>query len=283
MACLRYTFMLLAAVCSGLAGCTTQPRADATLSIAAAAGAATSYVTVNGFELLVVRGPAEGSLLEAESLHVYIAGDGTPWRGNQVARNPGPFKPLAIELMLRDPAPSVFLGRPCYHLQSAFAASNCRPSLWSFERFSPRVVAAMAVGLRQLSRAADDAPLTLIGYSGGGVLAVLLAHEVAAVDTVVTLAAPLDVSAWSAHHNYTPLVGSLDPAQLPVLRRKLVELHFQGRNDQEVPPAITEGYFEAQETAGRNVGRQLEAHQHRCCWVKHWPEMLPLEHSNSEH
>ena len=258
----------------GTVGCATQSGGDATAGIVAAAGLQASYATVDGFELLVVRGassPAGGVAEQAAtSLHVYIAGDGTPWRGNRVTGNPGPFKPLAIKLMLLDPSPSILLGRPCYHRQTA----NCRPSLWSFERFSPTVVDVMAKALRQLLDQRPETRLTLVGYSGGGVLATLLAREVASVDSLVTVAAPLDVAAWSRHHNYSPLLGSLDPAQLPPLRDTVAQLHLQGVADKEVPPVHTRAYFAAQQRPEGGIRRVLDGQAHRCCWLQQWPRLL---------
>src|SRR6266545_4164343 len=48
-------------------------------------------------------------------LHIYLDGDGTPWERGRPAPDPTPRAPLVLRLMALDPAPRVYLGRPCYH------------------------------------------------------------------------------------------------------------------------------------------------------------------------
>ena len=57
--------------------------------------------------------------------------------------------------------------------------------------------------------------IVLIGHSGGGTLAVLLAPRIEDVSGVVSIAANLDIDAWADHHNYDRLTGSLNPNSQP--------------------------------------------------------------------
>jgi hypothetical protein len=144
------------------------------------------------------------------ALHVYIEGDGTPYVARyDVAADPTPRHPLMLQLMTLDPAPSVYVGRPCY-----FGLANdppCTPRDWTLDRFSPRIVDSMARVIEQLREGRGTGAIELYGHSGGGALAVLLAARLGGVQRIVTIAGNLDVDAWTTYHGYTPLEGSLNP------------------------------------------------------------------------
>ncbi len=169
-------------------------------------------------------------------LHVYLAGDGRPWQRPLLpAGDPTPRDPLVLDLMALDPAEAVLLGRPCYHgLQDT---APCTAALWTGRRFAAEVVASLAQALRRID-GARGRPLVLIGHSGGGVLAMLLAARLPETQAVVTLAAPLDIAAWADHHRDPPLAGSLNPARAAALPASVRQLHFAGGRDRVVPPAL---------------------------------------------
>lgn len=203
-----------------------------------------------------------------DRLHVYLESDGTPWvDGRHAAVDPTPRSPLALRLMARDPQAALLLGRPCYH--GHYADAGCEPALWTGARYSETVLASMAAAL-----AAARAPgtrLTLIGYSGGGALAMLLAERVAGVDAVVTIAGNLDVAAWTRRHRYDPLSASLDPSARPPLPPHIRQVHFAGEHDREVPPQLIGA------AASRQPGARFEVRpgfDHACCWTRDWPQLL---------
>jgi hypothetical protein len=201
-------------------------------------------------------------------LHVYLEGDGTPWvNGRHVAVDPTPGSPVALELMAHDSAPSILLGRPCYH--GHYADPGCRPLLWTSGRYSETVVASMAQALSTAAR--GGAQLTLIGHSGGGALAMLLAERVEAVDTVITVAANLDVAAWTAVHDYEPLSASLDPSARPALPLRIRQVHLAGGRDSEVPAELIVAAARRQPGARVVVRPEFD---HACCWARDWRELI---------
>jgi len=229
-----------------------------------------------GIETLVVRGTdfhhrvyrKKGKSNDTGPLHVYLEGDGLPWATPfRVAKDPHPRRPLAFELMRRDPAAAVYLGRPCYtRLETS---DPCSAKLWTDERYSERVVASLEAALRRAHNPVP--PLVLIGYSGGGVLAMLLAERLETTVAVVTLAANLDVASWADLHGFTPLTGSLDPASRPPLRNSIRQWHLIGGRDTKVPPAITRHVAERQGSAEVVHYPELD---HSCCWTDVWIEFL---------
>jgi pimeloyl-ACP methyl ester carboxylesterase len=204
------------------------------------------------------------------ALHVYIEHDGSPWLGeNSVATDPTPREPLMLELMAADPAPGVYLGRPCHF--GVERSPPCSPLAWTHERFSEQTVASMAAALSDaLARRPYDR-LAFFGYSGGGTLAWLLAEHFAQTTAVVTLAGNLDIDAWARLHDYSALVGSLNPADRAPLPDSVTQIHYVGTRDRNVPPGITHGF--AQRHPGVRIV-ELADFDHRCCWRDWWPAAL---------
>lgn len=208
----------------------------------------------------------------SDRVHLYLSGDGLPWlRRSQISRNPTPRDPVALALMAQDPHAAIYLGRPCYHLERM--PKNCQPGLWTFGRYSTEVVMSIAAALSTYLDEVGFEHVTAIGYSGGGVIALLLARNVPQIDRVITVAANLDTAAWSHDHGYAPLIGSLNPAQFRDWPVTLQEVHLQGAEDQRVSPATTQRFFA--EATDRVVHRIIKPeYNHRCCWRKEWTSLL---------
>ena len=198
---------------------------------------------------------------EREELHVYIEGDGTPFiRGTQVAGDPTPRKPVALRLMKRDRAFSVYVGRPCYW--GLAASQNCDPSLWTNKRYSAEVVESMRAAIRKQLNEHGAKRLVLIGHSGGGTLAMLLAPHFEETTAVITIAANLDIDAWADLHGYTRLDGSLNPATQPPLPDRIKQIHLAGGRDRNVPPHLIPNAI------------VYPRFTHSCCWEREWPQIL---------
>lgn len=202
--------------------------------------------------------------------HVYLTGDGTPWeRGRYPSRDPTPRRPLALELMDRDPGPRLLLHRPCYGRHPPDPA--CRPRLWTGQRYGEAVVHAMDRALDQLVAERGIDGLVLIGHSGGGLLARLLAGRREDVRGLVTIAANLDHATWTRHHGYLPLEESLHLAEAPPLEARILQWHLVGSEDRVVPAALVRRGARHDPQARVEV---VDGFDHRCCWVEAWPGIL---------
>lgn len=202
-------------------------------------------------------------------LHVYLGGDGSPYlRRRWVARDPTPSRPLGLELLARDPNPGVYLGRPCYHGQQR----GCSPLWWTSHRYAPRVVASLEAVVHQLDRGKAQRFL-LIGYSGGGALAMLLAARLPQnrLAGVMTVAANLDPPGWVRLHRYQPLSGSLNPAELAPLPAIVRQTHYAGGRDRNLPPALLSRALAGQPHARLIIEPEFG---HHCCWAAVWPQLL---------
>jgi pimeloyl-ACP methyl ester carboxylesterase len=205
-----------------------------------------------------------------EWLHVYLDGDGTPWQTPaQVADDPTPRRPLVLELLAQDPAPGLYLGRPCYH--GLASLPPCEARLWTSLRYSPPVVDSLAAVLASVLADGHYRGLVLIGYSGGRTLAWLLAERLPQTQALLTIAANLDPDRWSDWHGWSRLDGSLNPATRPPLPPTLVQLHVVGADDTRVPPFLTRAVAARQPEA---TVIEWPGFNHDCCWQQVWPELL---------
>lgn len=249
------------------AGCAWSPVARSD-RLAAAAGA--ERVTVSGtvYRHVVYRRLPAG---EVRDLHVYVGGDGRAFLSRtRVSREPTAGRPLGLQLMLDDPAPAIYLARPCYHGTAGDPA--CSPRAWTTARFSAEVVASMSAALSRLLAEHPQANVTLIGYSGGGVVALLMAARLPRAAAVVTLAAPLDVAEWARRHDYSPLRGSLNPADVSVWPASLRQIHVHGADDDNVAPDMLRRFIGRSGDAATFV--VLDGFDHVCCWRERWPGLL---------
>ncbi len=203
-------------------------------------------------------------------VHVYLDGDGTPWEMNRwIAEDPTPRNPLILRLMAADQEPAILLGRPCYY--GLHSTDKCHNSLWTSKRYSTEVVESMATALRKWLTNSKTASIVLIGYSGGGTLATLLAPYFENTSIVVTVAANLNTRAWSLHHGYLPLDASLNPIDAQPLPAKIKQIHLAGVNDDNVPALIIESFSRRQANA---VYLPIDGFDHMCCWADLWPNIL---------
>jgi pimeloyl-ACP methyl ester carboxylesterase len=203
-------------------------------------------------------------------LHVYIEGDGIPWvREKWIAADPNPRDLLMLRLMAMDPSPSIYLGRPCYHGASELAP--CSAWHWTEGRYSEEVVDSLSLTLADHVKRGRRRRLVLIGHSGGGTLAMLLADRLEDVESVITLAGNLDPDAWCELHAYSPLTGSLNPSLRRPLDGRIRQLHLVGDGDSVVPKELIEDAIAHQPGARLQV---LSGCDHTSCWETIWPDIL---------
>jgi len=257
----------LSIVIGALAACSTP--AERISHEAASYGFSSLEIEGRGFKHQVYRNKQQGHIPGA-ALHVYLEGDGSPWVNHEwVASDPTPRTPLMLRLMAGDMAPSLYLGRPCYH---GYASTPpCMPGLWTDARYSENVIASMAQVLEKLIAAGETKSLVFFGHSGGGTLAMLLAERFPGTRAVVTIAGNLDIDAWAEMHRYTRLQRSLNPANRPALDPQIHQLHLIGERDTNITPQLIESFESRQQNSELVVVSDFD---HRCCWPKLWPDVL---------
>ncbi|OQA34449.1 MAG: hypothetical protein BWY57_00459 [Betaproteobacteria bacterium ADurb.Bin341] len=199
-------------------------------------------------------------------LTIYIEGDGAAWpRPHLPPADPTPTRPIALALADADRSPAVaYLGRPCQYL-SVEALSRCPVDWWTTKRFSPEVLGAYQQALDGLKTKTGYQRLRLVGYSGGGVLATLLAEQRGDVVQLTTIAAPLALAAWTAWHHVSPLPEAFDPIKLNG-RARVAAVHYVGDRDDIVPEPIVRAYV----TIRGGDLRQVAGADHDSGWLEFW-------------
>ncbi len=229
---------LLVTACVSTTG-TLENRTQSAQSVAAGAGLHARIIPAGGFDITAyARLSAPG-----QPASVYIEGDGLPFIGRrQVSADPTPTDPVALRLAALDPAPNViYLARPCHYSRG----TACRNDYWTRRRFAPEIIAAMDSALTRLAADGQLAGYDLIGFSGGGTVAALLAARRPDTRSLRTVAGNLDHAAHTTLHNVTPLTGSLNPPDEAAKLRNVPQHHFTGAEDNNVPAAIYHSYARA--------------------------------------
>lgn len=246
-----------------LAGCTSNAgRIDA---LAGKLGMSRSVLEAGGFRSLLYMRSAAAP--KDAPLAIFIEGDGVPWRGGrEPSLDPTTGSALALKLLAQTPAPAAYVSRPCYQ---EMTGPRCTAERWTMQRYSEEIVSSMTEAVRTAAQRANAQEVTLVGYSGGGVLAVLIAERLDNVAAVITVGANLDTDAWTRHHGYLPLSGSLNPAS-STAEHRWPEIHLYGARDTVVPIATTAAYFARFPHAQRKV---MDDYDHACCWVEQWPTL----------
>jgi pimeloyl-ACP methyl ester carboxylesterase len=202
-----------------------------------------------------------------ELLTLFIDGDGSPWvhGGHLIAADPTPHTSLALELAARTPGSVLYLGRPCYFESRSDPA--CEPRWWTSDRYSPQIVASLAFAATRFMDAHRLRRVLLVGYSGGGTLAVLLAGRLAQVAGVISIAGNLDPDEWTRQHRYLPLSGSANPALAPALPPELPQWYLLGGRDTIVSETMAARYL-ARVPPDRIL--RYPQFDHWCCWLRAW-------------
>lgn len=204
------------------------------------------------------------------NLNIYIEGDGLAWISrSKVSSDPTPITPLALQLALQDKDPSAYLGRPC---QYADAAHNdlCIKKWWTNGRFASEIVTDMNHAVNVLKQNFSSQTLTLIGYSGGGALAVLIAAQRDDVKQIITISGNLDTHAWTEHHGVSALKGSLNPADTWQHVANIPQMHFIGSKDTVIPQEIAQSYAKHFPQNAPVSIQVIDGYDHQCCWSHNW-------------
>lgn len=216
----------------------------------------------------------KASLPKGGTLTVYIEGDGLAWLSPALpSPDPTPVRALALQLAIQDPGPAAYLGRPCQYVNT-LAREHCRVSVWTTHRYSSQAVKWSSAALDHIKRSSSADSLRLVGYSGGAVMALLLAGRRTDVQEVVTIAGNLDIEYWARLMHLSPLVGSLNPADEWSRLRLIPQVHWVGRLDPIVPVGVVQRYVDRFPDGQKPKVNVIDDFDHQCCWVERWPKLL---------
>jgi pimeloyl-ACP methyl ester carboxylesterase len=265
---MRYTAVVLLALL--LAACASSRREQGP-ELARTAGWRWEILHAGRFDLAAASAPRAGT----GTLVVYLEGDGFAYaHANQPSLDPTPIDPVGLRLALADPrqAAVAWLGRPCQYTRPEHQR-NCATAYWTTSRYAPEVVDSLGAAVDVLKERVGAGRVILVGYSGGGALAVLLAARRPDVVEVVTVVADLDLGYWTARDGLTPLSGSLDPAEVASSLGTIPQLHFTGGEDHTVGTDVVQAYMRHLPPGAPARLREIPGFTHACCWARDWPAL----------
>ena len=237
-----FQMLWLAIVSLLLLGCTnkiptTEERKHTIDTLKSSASVETAYSS-SRFELFAIEHIPRSC--KDRNLHLYVEGDGLSWVSrSRRSHDPTPINPLAFKLMLQDPETcKVYLARPCQYIRSKI----CKKKYWSSHRFSKEVIESYLEVMEQIKKKYRIRSFTLIGYSGGGAVAALIAAQREDVSELITVAGNLDHHKWTSLHGVSALNESLNPPDFSHRLKNIPQYHLIGTKDAIIPEAIFQAY-----------------------------------------
>lgn len=261
--------MLLATLLSGCAGPERNAHADA---LAAPAGLQRELIDTDGFVLTAFARISR----PGEPLDLYIEGDGLAWLSrSEPSLDPTPREATGLALAAADPASNVvYLARPCQFTPMAMNP-RCAIPYWTAKRFAPEVVASLNQAVSRMAARVPGQRINLMGYSGGGALAILIAARRTDIASIRTVAGNLDDEFVNRLHDVSPMPSSENAFGFARRVAAIRQIHFSGADDTVVPPVV------AQRFAGATGGRCARAVTvpglaHASDWSSRWPALLAI-------
>ena len=202
---------------------------------------------------------------------IYLEGDGLAFKNKYtISDDPTPVNPVMLRLAGLDPRPNViYIARPCQYVLD-MNEGVCTPDYWTYKRLSPEIVTAVN---DVITKIVGKHPISLIGISSGGGMAVLIAARNPRVTSIITIAGVLDHATWTKYHNVRPLLGSLNPIDYVSKVTKIPQMHWSGGKDKVIPPFIADEFVRAAQSPCVHQEIIQDA-THTMGWEKVWEYVL---------
>ncbi|MDB2414725.1 alpha/beta hydrolase [Rickettsiales bacterium] len=209
-------------------------------------------------------------------IRVYIEGDGASWvTPRQLATNPTPRDPVALKLAAEDTAyPNIlYIARPCQYTDHDLD-KKCSSEYWFKKTFSQEVIDSFNQTIDYFNK--NNNKISLIGYSGGAAVAILVAASRNDVASIRTVAGNLDHKAVTDLHNATFLDGSLNPINVAEKVKHIPQHHFSGAKDMTVPSDITKKFVQRARSNSGSCAQMtiLPDMGHYKGWEYKWNDLL---------
>ncbi|MBF0203222.1 MAG: alpha/beta hydrolase [Desulfamplus sp.] len=226
----------------------------------------------DGFNIeALVKNSGSGTVLT-----VYIEGDGQAWKNRYViSSNPTPKKSVALALATIDPDLKIaYLARPCMYIGQNDIKCKNNAIYWTSHRYSSEIIDSMSYALNELKKYTKTDKIKLVGFSGGGTIAILLAVFRNDILKITTIAANLDHVLWTNQHKVTPLHASLNASDYAKKVQNIPQVHFVGSKDSVVGEEIIWAYCHRMLNYSKTKIMVIEGYTHSCCWEDNWVELL---------
>lgn len=206
----------------------------------------------------------------------YIEGDGHISEKYAVASdNPTPLTTLLLQLAIMDNRPNiVYIARPCQYTPLELNPKCSSDNYWVEKRIGREVVDSINDVINNIT---NGQKFSLVGFSGGGGVAVMVAVENKNVKDITTIAGNLDTTTFDNTHNGRGFLSrSLNPIDYAIQVNNLPQLHLSGADDKRVPPFIAQRYVKASNSSCVKQ-RIIPNTTHTKGWEKIWSSLLKID------
>lgn len=203
---------------------------------------------------------------------IYIEGDGNVTRfGGTPSANPTPKNHMTLNLAFKDKRENViYIARPCQYTPMRMNPA-CTTEYWTNKRWSEDSVDNINNVINLVAAKAKN--IHLVGFSGGGGIAILVAAKNKKVKDIITIAGNLDVEEFVKYHKNIPCIGSLNPIDYAEKVKNIPQMHFVGSKDSRVPFFIADSFVRKSNSSCVKY-RIIEGKTHSKGWIDDWSELL---------
>ncbi len=116
--------------------------------------------------------------------------------------------------------------------------------------------------------------LELVGFSGGGAVAILVSARRLDVSGIRTVAGNIDHKVWTKRHKVSSLTGSLNPAHVADKVSAIPQIHYVGERDKVMGRYVAESF---RSKAGKDNCVKIQTVPgvtHSRGWKKVWSELI---------
>lgn len=269
-----YISTIIVLTCLALTACSSisvDNRKENVKSIATNAGFSGFSIQTDGFRLAGF----SRIVKPISDLTIYIEGDGLAWLDRYtVSSNPTPKNPVALKLAILDPNNGVvYLGRPCQYVNLK-TEKNCNSKYWTSHRFAEQIIDSYQQAIDTLLKTYKANGAHLVGFSGGGAIAALVAAKRKDILSLRTVAGNLDHIALSKHHRASILKGSLNPITVAASTNTIPQIHYSGGRDEIVPEWIANSFSTAANGKTCSQSQTLPTASHSSGWENAWNKLI---------
>ena len=273
------------AMLTGLSACFLTPapmRHETAIRLYSAAHMSERHVEINGHDITVF----ERVHNKGGHARLYIEGDGPTWLNGGpaayeplISTNPTPENPVALHLATHDAGENVFVvNRPCQYLSGhrPDPQKGCESRLWQEERYSPEIIDTVSKTMDDIKKRYGITSFDVIGYQGGGVIALALTLDRKDIGSVRTVATPLDTNLLTQRYKVPAMTGSVNPVEFSARVVNVPQIHYFGHLEEDIPyKAMYDSYAAA---AGNNYScmqfQEIKRASDDKGFVRIWPKLL---------
>jgi hypothetical protein len=208
-------------------------------------------------------------------LTIYIEGDGRAWSSrNRPSIDPTPDNPIGLGLAVSGIEKNkIYLARPCQYSLKIGKGRGCAEALWTSHRYSKQVLKNYQQALDYLKSKHSAQKLALVGYSGGGAIAALIAADRDDIRSLRTVAGNLDSDFWTQWHDVSTLNGSENPLNKVSYLSDIPQIHYAGLEDKVIPMQVSSRFLTASQPSTCVVIWKVNDVGHEQGWLALWPDL----------